>query len=216
MSKYNLSDPELESRVPFPVRERVEDCYLKEVRKHPANQDGKFGVSVEFEFHYLPSEKSTPGYGAILKHREFDPEGSNNIEMDESRLTKSIKLSMTRIKHILGCYISNDKLDKINVNSFEELVDLIVSSSTLKNSKNIKTALKVTYNSKNISSLPKVPDFISTDMKPRVFSSDPTWDKYEKTSSSPNVYNSVPVDTQYNTNDLIETQIEEDEDDLAF
>lgn len=125
--------------------------------------------------------------GSTLRHVEWKPE---KREADtEEQYKKSVSLTMSRVKHIAGRYMSEEAANSIEGNSWSEYVDSFISKMGAASYKTVPVDLKVVLrkgtDNKYYSSLPKVPPFVSSEKFPKEFSTNPEYDMYEIPSNSP-------------------------------
>ncbi len=149
---------------------RKEGCYITNLSK-----DDKSNLVIEFRDHT----------GSTLRHVEWKPE-KRETDTDE-QFEKSVKLTVSRVKHIAGRFMSEDDANTIQGADWDGYVDSFITKMTSVNYKTVPVALKVTLrkgsDDKWYSSLPKVPSFISSEKYPKEFTTNPDWDMYEVPSA---------------------------------
>lgn len=190
--------------------ERVENCYLKDIEKMEDS-------SVVFHFVQMKN-------GAQLKldQRIFCPTPRQNDTPEN--IKKKAALAVTQIKHIFGAFLTADQLSGISAapKSLQEK-DIIVAwreylgkmMKALKehapNFTEIEVALKVTLrqgsDGKYYATLPLIPNFISSEMNPKAFRTDPQYDRYERPNADASAASSSPVEIE-------EADEVEEEDDI--
>jgi hypothetical protein len=187
----NVSDKQI-----ITPKERVEGCELVLMSRDKDPKSASFR-SVTFHF----KETAT---GAVLDHREFAPNrviGTKTLTNDEYK--KNISLTHSRIAHITRAFLPEEKFKLIKV---EGDLDALLAAGNyaaidaawdayitmtgqalgatgtgVEAAKGKAIALKVIYRTvktKNYASLPNVPPFISSELHPKPFSTNPQYDKY--------------------------------------
>lgn len=183
MNKFGSKNVEIKEIIEFPVAETVKNCKLHEIKLHDAT--AKAGESIEFVFIQKENIKregtndivKNPDAGAKVGCRLFDP--TINPQTEE----KSTKQFFSNLKHVVNAYIPETELnlDSVEADSFGLYIKTIKSLLDAKKEIfEIPTNLKVVYNKSNYPSLPAYPNWISTPIKPRKFTSNPDYDFYEK------------------------------------
>lgn len=153
---------EASSIVPSP---RVENCEMTKI------SIGEYDNKKILEFHFKDAT------GATMIHKEFDP--SEKLESDtQERFEQKISWVMSRIKHIMGRFMTEDEATIPDVATWEGFIQQVGSRFNGKY-KGVKCALKIIYKNNKFSSFPMFPDFISTETYPKTFRDDPMYDKYE-------------------------------------
>lgn len=119
--------------------------------------------------------------GAQLRDRTFEPTRQSWHNTDED-FNKTVRLTMTRLKHIVGRFVGPEKAGNMSGNTWESFCNNVIQ--TLGSSyRGVKCDLKVVLikqKDKWYSALPKVPDFISTEKYPKEFTIDNKYDIFEK------------------------------------
>lgn len=164
---------------------RKEGCELVEIKKLVDEKTGASSITFKF----------VDSTGAELTHREFEPSrqiGTKTLTDEEFK--KNVNLTHSRIAHITRAFVPEDKFLLIKVadtgnfrndwNAYLKITAeaLGVTTQGVEAAKGKKCALKVVYRKvkdKFYSSLPNVPPFISTELHPKTFSTNPQYDKYE-------------------------------------
>ena len=125
--------------------------------------------------------------GSNLRHVEWKPE-KREADTQEA-YEKSVNLTMSRVKHIAGRYMSEEATNLIEGADWASYVDSFIEKMTAASYKSVSVELKVVLregtDGKWYSALPKVPAFISSEKFPKEFTTNPQYDKYEVPTSSP-------------------------------
>lgn len=159
---------------PIVPAERVENCELIDIYWVDNNK------SPIFSFVHKPT-------GAKLDHKEFDPD---MLDETPENKEKNALMVMSRLIHIAEAFVGRNSkestmLREIDVSTFKEFVEKVID--IIGNSyMGVECALKVILrgsNNKFYSSLPKVTPFISTEISPEIFSTNPEYDKYSRPDS---------------------------------
>jgi|SRR6185369_2185637 len=171
--------------------ERVEECELVSMKRDKDPQSKSFR-SVTFTFIQTTT-------GAQLAHREFAP---NRViagkTLNDEEFKKVISQSHSRIAHITRAFLDEETFLKIKIadlglGQIDKMWDdyivmtgqaLGASEQGVAKAKGVKCALKVVYNGK-YAALPKIPPFISTVNHPKVFTTNPQYDKYVQSAIQP-------------------------------
>ncbi len=179
--------------------ERVEGCELVGMKRDKDPQSKSFRA-VTFEFF----QKAT---GSKLDNREFAP---NRViagkTLTNEEFKKNIGMAHARIAHITRAFLDEATFLKIvipgdldqclasgNYAAVDQAWDAYVAmtgqalgadGTGVAKAKGVECALKVVYNGK-YAALPKVPPFISTTNHPKIFTTNPQYDKYTQSAIQP-------------------------------
>ncbi len=184
--------------------ERVEGCELVRMSRDKDPQSKSFR-SVTFHF----AQKVNGVVGAILDERIFAPGrqiGQKTLTNEEYK--KNIGLTHARVAHITRAFLDEATFSKIiipgdldqalvagNYASIDAAWDAYITmtgqalgadATHVAKAKGVVCALKVIYNGK-YAGLPKIPPFISTQAHPKVFTTNPQYDKYVLEAIRPDI-----------------------------
>jgi len=179
--------------------ERVEGCQLVSMKRDKDPQSKSFR-SVTFTFVQTAT-------GAQLAHREFAPNrviAGKTLNNDEFK--KVLSQHHSRVAHITRAFLDEATFLKIviagdidqllaagNYAAIDQGWDQYIamtgqalgaSDQGVAKAKGVECALKVVYNGK-YAALPKIPPFISTELHPKQFTTNPQYDKYVQSAITP-------------------------------
>lgn len=188
---FDLSKVEERDIIPIPMGQPsddgigVSDWVLDEVKVYDPTD--KAGSSIGFIFKYVGDRKNAQGIshkGAKFEHREFDPTFNTNPNITDEQKQKSFDGVQSRIKHILGRFISEENVAKVGkAENFKALIDKIAAGLP-KAAANVNCTLKLVYY-KSYVRFPLYRAFISTDSYPKSFKYNPDYDKLVAQGATP-------------------------------
>jgi hypothetical protein len=155
---------------PIIPRLRVEGCVLSTLKR--GDYQGK--MTLEFTF----KQTST---GSMFTHKEFDPSEKSPNDTQE-KYEQKISWVMSRIKHIMGRFMSEEEATIPSQPTWEAFLAEVGKRMNGKY-QGKECALKLVYNSKDFTSFPMFPPFISTEAYPKEFEANPQYDRFEKQGS---------------------------------
>jgi hypothetical protein len=179
--------------------ERVEGIELVSMKRDKDPQSKSFR-SITFTFVQTTT-------GAQLAHREFAP---NRViagkTLNDDEFKKVINQSHSRVAHITRAFLDEETFLKIKIADLglaqiDKMWDdyiamtgqaLGASEQGVAKAKGVVCALKVVYNGK-YAALPKIPPFISTLNHPKVFTTNPQYDKYTQAAVMPDQEQQNPL-----------------------
>jgi hypothetical protein len=226
---FNLGEVEERDIIPIPMGQAsdsgigVDGWILKEIKIYDPTE--KAGYSIGFVFQYIGNRTDSNGVphkGAKFEHREFDPSHTTSLQMNDEDKKKSFDALQSRLKHILGRFISEENVKKVVAPNFEQLIKFIASPNALiKAAQNVQCTLKLIYDKKGYIKFPPYPNFISTEKYPKSFKYDPRYDRLVKEAPEPSAASSYKSKESNNdfgfTDDMdksapVDTVIDNDDD----
>lgn len=151
----------------------VSGCKLEKIGVDKKD-DGKRNL----EFTFRQVEKN-----AIFKHIEFDPTEKMPGDTEEKHQEK-INWQMSRIKHIMGRFMTEEQATIPSVGSWAEFIQQVGSRMKSAGYASFECTLKLIYNKKGYVAFPMFPAFISTPQFPRDFEVDPAYDIFRKPNAA--------------------------------
>ena len=205
---YNINDGQ--EIIEFPVgtaeNPAVSDVYMVDSKLVEAHPQGKHGTAVDFIFEYRPLTKDANGqvvfdtrhfkFGAKVQDRNFDPDGGQMMK-DDKRAEDDRKRQTSRFLHILRRILPNEIIQQGLNQQFNNWDEYIAGINTLvqankENISRVKLDVKITYNKSNIAGLPKVPQFLSSELALSEFTVNPQYDFFVKQAAAPTATGGLP------------------------
>lgn len=122
--------------------------------------------------------------GDIYRHRELSPENLDSVgSLNEEAKTNIRQMLLNRLVHIAGAFVADIEDNPIVGDSWVDFCNNLIAR--VNQHKDTKCDLKLVYptkpaaDGKYYASFPLVPDFISTELKPKVFTANPQYELYE-------------------------------------
>ena len=159
----------------YPTGERVTGNELTECKIVEGEKDGRPWKALVCTWTLKHTDDKTR-QGASISDRIFDntERGPNQTEEDHD---KSQTATLQKLKQIAEAYLEKEKVANIQAESILDVMKVL--EKTLPSAaKGKKTALKVTLRLNRYPQLPLYGNFISTELNPLAFQTNPKYDKY--------------------------------------
>jgi hypothetical protein len=167
-----FSNKAVQDKSPMKPAQRKVGCFLTNISK-----DEHENLVIEFR-------DST---GSTLRHVEWKPK--KREEDSQEDYEKNVNMTLSRVKHIAGRFMTSEAADTIEGATWNDYVDSFIAKMNAASYKTVSVDLKVVLrkgtDGKYYSTLPKVQPFISSEKFPKEFTTNPAYDFYEIPSDKP-------------------------------